>query len=234
MLCVMPTAITLEKFQGPLDLLLQLIEQEKMNISEISLANVTEQFFDYLKTVEDRRPEELADFLVIATRLVYLKSRQLLPYLYPEADEGPSLAEQLKLYQRYAEASKVVERLWRRGLVAYGHIEPVPVRREFAPPLKLGASDLHAAMTLLIGRLKPLRPLPQVTIDHSVSVRQQVEQIFFKLKELKKFHFSDILKSAQNRTEVIVSFLAILELVKQSKAAIQQGKAFEEMEIRRV
>src|SRR3989338_6596602 len=120
----MAKEIKLEKFQGPLDLLLQLIEQDELNITEISLSNVTEQFFDYLNKLEESRSEELADFLVIATKLVYLKSKHLLPYLYPEADEGPSLAEQLKLYKRYADASKEIGRLWEQGSIASGRIEP--------------------------------------------------------------------------------------------------------------
>jgi segregation and condensation protein A len=77
----METAVTLEKFQGPLDLLLQLIEKEELPIAEISIAEVTDQYVRYLDTLEELFPEELADFLVIATKLLYLKSKTLLPYL---------------------------------------------------------------------------------------------------------------------------------------------------------
>lgn len=226
--------ITLETFQGPLDLLLQLIEQEKLSITEIAVSQVTEQYFEYLKKLEESRPEELADFLVIATKLVYLKSRQLLPYLYPEEDEGPSLAEQLKLYKRYADASKEIERLWNRGCVGYGRIEsPLPLKK-FVAPVNARAVDLRAALINLLNRLKPLATLPQVAINHSVTIRQKLENLQAALQKLKKLSFSDLVRSAQSKTEVIISFLAVLELVKQQQAAIQQGKTFGEMVIKRV
>ncbi len=225
--------VILEKFQGPLDLLLQLIEQEQLNISEISISKVTEHYFKHLEKIEHKQPEELADFLVIATKLVYLKSKQLLPYLQPEVEEGPSLAEQLKLYKRYAEASVFVAELWQKGVVAYARVEPVHISHEFFPPQNATVLNLHTTMALVINRLKPLRPLPQVTIDHSVSVKQQVENLYRTLQELKKFYFSDILKNSRNRTEVIVNFLAVLELVKQSRVTIEQGEAFDDMEIQR-
>ncbi len=231
----MMMGIKSNQFEGPLDLLLQLIEQEKLSITDIAIAEVTEQFFKHLATLQEDSSEELADFLVVATKLVYLKSKQLLPYLYPPEDEGPSLAEQLKLYKRYAQASKLIEKMWGHGLVAYGRIEPPSPRSvEFVPPPNAAANDLHATMVLLLNHLKPLVALPQVTIDHSVSVKHKIEVIFNKLQELKKFTFSDILRSAESKTEVIVSFLALLELVKQERAFIHQTNAFEEMEIRRV
>lgn len=231
----MAHSIILEKFQGPLDLLLQLIEQEKLDISEIAIAKVIEQYFAYLSKMEEKQPDELADFLVIATKLVYLKSKYLLPFLYPEPDEGPSLAEQLKLYKRYAQASKVVEKLWSRGLVAYGRAEPPPARSpEFALPGNASVMNLQSAMILLLRRLKPLAALPQVTIDHSVSVKHKIEAIYAKVKELHRLSFGDIWRAASSKTEIIVSFLALLELVKQQRVSIIQSVAFEDMVIRRV
>ena len=130
----MSTEIKLEKFQWPLDLLLQLIEQEKMAITEISLSEVTEQFLNYLDKlsapgVDSDHSDFLADFLVIAAKLVYLKSKHLLPYLQPEEDEGPNLADQLKLYKQYLEASKKILAFWQAERLAYGRTEP-PVKVE--------------------------------------------------------------------------------------------------------
>ena len=92
--------IKLEQYQGPLDVLLQLIEQDKLNITDISLADITESFLAHLDKVEELYPEELADFLVVATRLLYIKSRVLLPYLVND-DEEPitDLTEHLKIYK---------------------------------------------------------------------------------------------------------------------------------------
>ena len=224
----------MDKFQGPLDLLLQLIEKEELNITDVTISKVTEQFFEHLNSFTEDRSDELADFLVIATKLVYLKSKNLLPFLYPEEDEGPSLAEQLKLYKKYADASKNIEQLWAAGRLAYGRIEP-PVKPEgFTLPLNAGLEDLKSAFLLLLKRLKPLNALPQVSIDRTVSVKEKIESIYAALKGLKNISFKKIVEQAENRTDVIVSFLAILELVKQEKVSIHQPMAFEDMMIKRM
>lgn len=230
----MVAAVTLEQFQGPLDLLLSLIEEEKMVITDIALSRVTEQFFEYLNKLEEKNPAELADFLVVASKLVFLKSRHLLPYLYPEAEEGPSLADQLKLYQRYADASKVVLRLWERGSVSYPRVEPpIPVEG-FVMPLNATTDRLKDAFLWLLKRLKPMVALPQVAIDRTVSVKQKIESIFQALQKIKKMHFGDVVGQAGNRTEVIVTFLAVLELVKQERVAVEQGNAFGDFVLHRV
>lgn len=225
----MSTEIKLEKFQGPLDLLLQLIEQEELNITEISLSKVTEQYFDYLNRLDESRPEELADFLVIATKLVYLKSRNLLPDLSAEEDDGPSLADQLKMYKRYIEASKHVEKLWSEGKIAYGRLEPPVKPDHFVLPLNSSADDLKNAFLVLLKKIKPLSPLPKVTIDRTVSVKNKIDYIYNLLKQQKNVNFSSILIKAENRTEVIASFLALLELVKQLKITLNQKQSFEDI-----
>jgi len=224
--------IKLEKFEGPLDLLLQLIELEKLNITEVSLSKVTEQFLLYLDKLEEERSEELAEFLVIATKLVYMKSRVLLPYLNKEEDNGPSLADQLKLYQSYVEASKKMNVLWQQNKVAYGRIEPPIKSVEFKLPENSAAKNLHKAMEKLVAKLRPPTPLPKITIDRAISVKQKVESIWNALKEHKKVSFRDLLGSSQNKTDVIVSFLALLELMRDQKAYIHQDDIFGDMEVK--
>lgn len=223
--------IKLEKFQGPLDLLLQLIELEKLNITEVSLSQITEQFLNFLDKLEKDRSEELADFLVIATKLVYLKSKTLLPYLYPEEDEGPSLADQLKMYQQYILASKKINILWGQSRVAYGRIEPPVKNTEFVLPLNAHGEDLLKSMQKLVSRLRPVNPLPKITIDRAISVKQKVESIWNALKQHKKMNFKDLLSVAESKTEIIVSFLALLELMRDQKAFINQDSAFGNMEV---
>ncbi len=236
---MMSKEIKLEKFQGPLDLLLQLIENDKLTITEISLAEVTEQFFKYLTSLEGERSEELADFLVIATRLVYIKSRQLLPYLYPPEEEEISLSEQLKFYKRYADASKHVGEQWNLGKMAYGRIVPISLWREIEDPRfglgRIGKPsnattvDLHNSLLLLLRRLKPINPLPEVKIDRTVSVEQKIKSIYDALLKLKSLSFKGLLDGAVNRSEIIVCFLALLELIKNEKVAIDQNSAFDDI-----
>lgn len=225
----------LEKFQGPLDLLLNLIDDAKLAITEISLGQVTEQFFGHLDKFGDDRTDELADFLVVGTKLVYLKSRELLPYLYPEEDEGPGLAEQLKLYKKYADASKQLERFWNRHQVGYLHLETPPKIEGFFPPANATTQNLKKSFELILKRLTPVAPLPQVKIDHTVSVKQKVHSLYETIKKLERLTFKDLVGQAANRSDVIVSFLALLELLKQTKISIQQDQgAFGEMVIEHV
>ncbi len=223
--------IKLQKFEGPLDLLLQLIEQEEMNINDVALSKVTEEFLNYLDKLDEDRSEALADFLVIATRLVYLKSRNLLPSLHAEDDEGASLADQLKMYKQYVEASLKIAERWNAQQIAYGRVEP-PVKSEgFVLPSGARVSDLYASINLLINRLKPINPLPRITMDRGVSVKQRLVEIHELLKKVKQTSFKEILSDAHNRTEVIVSFLAVLELVKQNFILVKQPKSFEDLVI---
>lgn len=226
--------IKLEQFSGPLDLLLALIEQEKLNINDIALSKVTEQYFDYLNKLEERRPEELADFLVIATKLVYMKSKNLLPQLAADEDDGPSLADQLRMYKRYIEASRDINRIWNKNVLGYGRLEP-PIKAEgFALPVNAKTQDLKESFHSLLKRIKPVNPLPKVSIDRAISVKQKIESIFNLLKQYKKVSFARILAEAENKTEVIVSFLAILELVKFGNAAVSQSKTFADLEISKI
>lgn len=225
-------ALKLEKFEGPLDLLLQLIELEKLNITEVALSQVTEQFLLYLDKLEVEKSEELADFLVIATKLVYMKSRTLLPYLNPEEEDGPSLADQLKMYQQYIEASKKINIYWQQNRIAYGRIEPPVKVTKFVLPLNARTKDLNKAMEKLVAHLRPPTPLPQITIDKAISVKQKVESIWNALKQHKTMNFKDLLNSAESKTEVIVSFLALLELMRDQKAFISQSDNYGDMEVK--
>ena len=141
----------LEKFEGPMDLLLQLIEGEELDITEVSLAQVTEQYFKYLDKLEKNRSAKLVDFLVIAAKLIYLKSKNLLPYLYPEEElEGPSLADQLKMYKAYVDASKNIEQKWEDGSLSYGRIEKPIKIKEFVVPANAGIDDLEEYRVLAV------------------------------------------------------------------------------------
>ena len=228
------TEIKLEKFEGPLDFLLQLVEQEKMAITDVSLSEITEQFLVYLDKMEDDRSENLADFLVIATRLVYLKSKHLLPFLQTEEDEGTSLADQLKLYKEYLEASKKINIFWNANRISYGRLEP-PVRQEgFVMPLNAQLNDLRNSFLYLLKRLTPINPLPQVKMDRAISVKQTIDNIRNILHSHRQLNFKQLLSNAASRTEIIVSFLAVLELIKENAIYIKQGNSFGEMEINKI
>jgi segregation and condensation protein A len=222
---------SLPQFEGPLDLLLHLIEEEKMPLSDVALAAVTEQFMNRLKGMPEDRGGELADFLVVATKLLYLKSRLLLPYLYPEETEGPTLADQLKLYKEFVAASKDTARLWNRLLLGYGRIEPPAAVEGFCMPTNAHSSHLERAFSQVLKRLRPLKALPQVVIDRTVSLKEKIESIYRSLQSVSNIKFSSMTVSAQNRTEIIITFLAILELAKQQRVTLKQDVCFDDVEV---
>lgn len=219
----------LQQFTGPLDLLLNLVGEQKMDISNVSLSTVTEQYLRYLEKLEEREPEEMADFLLIAARLLLLKSKAILPLLQPEEDEGPSLEDQLRLYQAFVEASKKLNKRWLSGARADFRVEPPRRPKEFVPPKNLNQQLLQEFFLKLLQRIKPLPDLPQTRMEKAVSVRDKIETIRVLLQKAESVSFRDLLGNASNRSEVIASFLALLELVKTESIVLRQKKTFDDI-----
>ena len=230
----METKFQLGEFSGPLDLLLNLIEGEKMDINEVALSQVTEQFLLYLENIEKRDPAELADFLLVASRLLLIKSKKLLPQFTEEEEEGPSLEEQLRLYKLFIEAAKEINKTWINGKQAYFREESTRRPEEFTPPNNLSLSSLEEQYRKLLVRLQPPKSLPKTEIDRRVLLEEKIKNIASLLKKTKNLNFFELLNSSHNRTEVIVTFLALLELVKGKQVSLQQTGAFNDIAIEKV
>lgn len=228
--------IKLEKFQGPLDLLLQLIEQEELDITEVSLAQVTEQYLTYLQQMEESNPEEVADFLVVAAKLLLIKSRLLLPGLdLGGEEEAHELQRQLKLFQQFMAAAKDIDKLWRRDKVAWVRPHALVLKAETPPPppVSLTREVLEAAFNRVLKALEPIIKLPEVTLRRAMSITEKITAL--KALILKKAHLNweTFIAQAKDKTEVIVSFLALLELVKQRQLIAEQSALFQEITISR-
>lgn len=227
--------VKLEQFEGPFSLLVQLIDEKKLSINEISLSNVTEQYLGHLESIEESHPAELADFLVVASKLLLIKSRTLLPDLEVEEEEG-DLEGQLKLYKAFVKASELVDaRLDNAAtLVARPMPKLADLRPLFSPHESLSLEVLHDTMIEVLKELKPVVTLPEKLIERAVSMEEKIEHIRAHIEKKATVHFSHVLKAAQSRTEVVVSFLALLELVKQRHVHVSQPKAFHDIVIKRV
>lgn len=213
-----------KEFSGPLDLLLALIEDKKKDISEVAISDVTDQFLQYITAMpeDDRAGDEVADFLVVAARLLYLKSRTLLPMFMPPEDEGPSLADQLRLYQRFVQVSRDLNRRWLERAHSYFRSQPVEIIIPEGLPDNVSLTSLAESMHKLVRKLKPPKPLPQTRIDARVTLKEKIEHLRNLLNTRSSYSLHDILNERGNRTEIIVSFLAILELAKQRIVTIDQ------------
>ncbi len=223
--------IQFSSFAGPLDLLLSLIDEKKMEISEVSISSVTEGFLAHLDTLEETEAEELADFLVIAAKLLFLKSKNLLLLQETEEDEGISLEDQLKLYREFVKASKSLNEKWMSGKIGYERIEPPRIPKEIPLPENLTVHEIQSAIERLLERIKPPKPLPETRIDRTVSLKETVARLRTLLDTAKKTSFKQWIPDSASRTEIIVGFLALLELVKQKEIDVKQSEAFSDIAI---
>lgn len=226
----MPYSVKLTQFEGPLDLLLDIIEQEKLDISQVSLATVTEGYLRYLDGNPNIPLEELVDFLVVASKLLFIKSRILLPFLNPPVDEEEqTLESQLRIYKEYLDASKVIEGLIGKRRFLFVHEKLPKVDIGFAPPESFGLGDMRGFMEATIKRLEPLVKTPRAILEKSVSIHEKIVEIRNILNQAKTSSFRHMLLTARNRTEVVVTFLALLELVKQSTVRVRQDGQFQDI-----
>ncbi|MBI4139223.1 segregation/condensation protein A [Candidatus Uhrbacteria bacterium] len=232
----MAVSFSIEQFEGPLDLLLQLVEQEKLNISDVSLATVAEQFVAHVESNPAIPPEELADFLVVAAKLMYMKSKLLVPSLHDaELEEGPDLETQLREYQRFVAASRGIAARWDSSERSFSRVERrVHIRPDtFVPPHGVTADVLHHVMRLVISRLEPILRLPKASIERAVTIQEKIRDLYERLKRHARTSFRSFVTGVGDRTEVIVSFLALLELVKQRFIHVDQSDRFTDIKIRR-
>lgn len=233
----MTYSIRQEKFEGPLELLLDLIEKEQLAISDISLANVAEEYLTYVKSLASPDPEELAEFLVVAVCLLLIKSRSLLPGLTLPAEEEQSIAEleeRLRTLQRLRDAANVlrgIERRHRRmhSRPAYAGMAPV-----FHPPPGITPLALSRACAAVAALIPKVERIAEEKIKRIISLEDTIADMRRMLRDALERGFSDIVRGAKEKMEIVVSFLALLELAKQRCVDVRQDEAFTEIFIRKV
>lgn len=224
----------LEQFEGPLDLLLQLIEEEKMDITKVSLAKVTDQFIEYINNSEYMNSDEVADFLVVASKLLLIKSKILLPNLDIDDEEASDLEKQLKIYKEYFEASQKIESLIRKRRFTFAREKPIRViTPKFSPPKDFGLEQMQAMFLGVLKSIEPIVNLPKDVIKRTISINEKIRQISNMILEKVTFSFKKLIGKNSNKLDIIVSFLALLELVKQRNIVVEQVGIFEEIEIKK-
>lgn len=227
--------IKTEQFEGPFAVLLEMIEAEKLEITDISLFHVTEQFFAYIHSHEQLPAQELADFLCVAAKLLYIKSKAVLPpSVVPDDQEGPSLESQLRMYKAYKDATVGIEQRYESSATSFfGKIKTPLLAAKFYPPRSLTVDQLAQTMRAIIDHLQPLLALPSVHVERVVSINEKIEHIKQSLAMHEHVRFTDMHEQG-NRADMIVSFLAILELVKSQSVSVQQSQPFDDLIIARV
>ena len=226
----------LQQFEGPLDLLLTLIEERKLDITTIALAEVTEQFLKYLKHLENIDPTVLADFLSIAAKLLVIKSRAILPTLEIEPEEeeaGADLENRLLLYKQFKEVAKYLKSLDNRRRQSFTRFLTFEERVNFYPDPNVTTKELHGAVLRVLMELRALDSLPKAKVKEAISIREKIDRLRESLSQQVETKLSDLLKTAKNKSEVIITFLALLELIKQKIFVAEQESLFADVMIRK-
>jgi segregation and condensation protein A len=231
--------VKLEVFEGPLDLLLYLIKQEEVDIHEISIERITRQYLEYLQAFKDLNIELAGEFIVMAANLIYLKSRSLLPVDQqpPEEDaeeDDPrwDLIRQLIEYKKFKEAAAELhqreleqERIFLRegGFVSPALEEPLRLG-------EVGIFQLINAFQVLIRRVEARQEVQEISSER-FSVSEKIDAILQRVGGGVPVRFSDLFGTVPSRVEVVVTFLALLELIRLKQVRAVQKNIFAEIEI---
>ncbi len=230
--------IALPNFEGPLDLLLSLIEREELDITKISLARVTDQFLAYLEVLKQVHADELTDFLMMAAKLILIKSEVLLPRPPPsvveeeEEDVGDELARQLRLYKQFKEIAAHLRDLEEMDQHNYIRLDYAPPKVE--PRLEPGSISLERLLNAA-RRALTVKP-PEPDVDEMVSrevvtIGQQMAHIREALDSDGEINFQQLLSPQRDHIEVIVTLLAVLELIKRRVIRVKQPDLFGDLMI---
>ena len=229
--------VKLEVFEGPLDLLLYLIKQDEIDIHDISLERITRQYLEYLQAFKELNIELAGEFIVMAANLIYLKSRSLLPIdQQPPEDDAEEddprwdLIRQLIEYKKFKEAAAEL------------HVRELEQERTFAreglsmtphDPLRLeevGIFQLINAFQTVIKRIEARQDVQEIFAER-FSVSDKIDIILQRVGKSVRVRFSDFFGTAVSRVEVVVTFLALLELIRLKQVRAVQKNMFAEIEI---
>ncbi len=221
----MPIEVKTPVYEGPLELLLELIEKRKLLINDISLAAVTDEYIARVNAATDHPIGETAEFVALAATLLLIKSRSLLPTLELSQDESRDIKEleyRLALYQIIKESARGLSAQLGRGFLHEGN----PPEREplFLPDATITLDNLRAAAQTLIQGFPQSLTLPKVAVRKIVSIEEMIERLQQRVSAALKVSFKEFAGvGKKERGEIIVSFLAMLELVKLGILNAQQS-----------
>ena len=232
--------VKFEVFEGPLDLLLYLIKKEEVDIYEVNLTQLATQFIEYIEVMRLLDLEIAGEFLVMASTLMYIKSRELLPVdqqVTPEGEEEGEdprweLIRQLVEYKKFKDAAAQLAVLEARQENVYPRLPCKPEFEDEAVPLKPQVSlfDLINAVSAILKRVNQREDLRDIFED-KWSVSEKIEHLRQMVIARPRVRFSELFAAATSRTEVVVTFLAVLELIRLRQIVAEQTEAFAEIEI---
>jgi len=225
-------------FEGPLDLLLELVTQRKLFVNDVSLSQVTNDFIHYIEEHEEFPIGESAEFIVVASTLMLIKSRSLLPMIKLSDEEEESihdLEDRLVLYARVKELAVGLKNIFGKQII----FEKTPSKNPtivFSPDSKTDVENLLLALGRVIESLPKKESLPKVTVRKVISLEEMIEKLAERISQASKlnfreFHGSKGAMTYEKKISIIIGFLAMLELVKRGAIHVaQEGRGEIEME----
>ncbi len=227
--------VATQVYEGPLDLLLQLIEHAELDITKLALAQVTDQYLEHLRQMQEHAAEEVSAFLVIAARLIQIKSEALLPRpplrAPGEEDPGEALALQLIVYKRFRSIADLLREREEAGMQTFLRLAPPPKADGKVDLSDVTLNDLVRAAGEIFSRDGGLPSLDTVVAPPRITIREKIHLILQLLKNRGRATFQVILGRQRSRLDMVVTFLAMLELIKRRLIDVHQDNLFGDIEI---
>ena len=225
------------EFEGPLDLLLDLVEKRKLHVSEVSLSQVADDFIEHTKSFDDFPIKDSADFILIASTLLLLKSKSLLPTLELSSEEEQNIEElerRLALYKEHKEASNQIAKIF--GQFLYFARDRKEKHIVFHPTPEITLENLRDELFKVLENIPKPQVLPKISVAKIISLEEMIGKLSERIEKGLKMSFSSFsgksgTASKEERLNVIVSFLAMLELVKRGALRVRQESSFDEIEM---
>jgi segregation and condensation protein A len=226
--------IKLDQFEGPLDLLLKLIEEQQLDVTRLSLAKVADGYLKYIEQKENITLENLADFLTVASKLILIKSKALLPTLELSQEEEAEIKDlelQLAEYKRFKEAAKKIGAIARSSRASFSRESFLGIGSFFYPPKNTNVFDLKKYFTHILSEIPIIEKLEEEMVREVITLEEKISHLQEYLRKKIETTFSEITNGAKDKIDVIVSFLAMLEMVKQRIVQVEQNNLFEEIKL---
>jgi segregation and condensation protein A len=235
--------VKLEVFEGPLDLLLYLIKKEEVDIYDIPIETITNQYMEYLSLMQLLNLEVAGEFLVMAATLMYIKSRMLLPadqQVTDSEEEGGDdprweLIRQLVEYKKFKDAAlQLSQREEEQSNVFARHGDAgIELDASKAPLAEVNIFDLINAFSDVLKKASARDDFHEIT-EEKFTVSDKIEEILYTLRDRMEMLFSEVFGQASSRTEIVVTFLALLELIRLKRLKVRQDQAFGEIRVIKV
>lgn len=219
-------------YEGPFELLIELIEKRKLSVSEITLAAVTDDFIQHVRSKAEFPMEDATNFIAVAATLLLIKSKSLIPDLELSDEEEESIGDlerRLALYEKTREAARELGRIFGRGvMLPAGEKEAVPV---FAPSGDMTLAAIENALAAALAALEKVEELPEARVKTTVTIEEMMDNLLARVQKALSMSFKEFSAESKGKVEVIVSFLALLELVKTGHVDADQGGTFADIRI---